>query len=98
MNDPVEVQNIFEQYPIIWASIITALGGVLLWALQRWASRPRKRDYATQYREELRAENQDLRDENRDLREELDETREKIVDLTEKLLDIKRQLAKWEDD
>ena len=88
MNDP----NIFQQYPVIWASVITALGGVLLWALQRWATRKRSRDYQAQYREELRAENQSLRDDNRELRDEVDEYREKVAELAEKLLEIQRKI------
>ena len=85
--------NIFQQYPAIWAALITAMGAILLWLLQRWATKPSSRDSEAQYREELRAENQQLRDENRELRDEVEEYRDKVTECSEKILQLQKQLG-----
>jgi uncharacterized membrane protein len=93
-----EASNVFQAYPAVWAAVAAGVMSLILWLIQRYATtKDRDRDYAANYRQELRAENHDFREENRQLREELDEIRQKNFELTEKLLEVRALLARLEE-
>lgn len=80
LAETVQEQSVFQQYAVVFASLVSAGGALALAAVNNWfANKRNKGDFQVALRSELREENMQLREENKELRDEVEQTRQKYL-------------------
>jgi cell division protein FtsB len=85
-----EQQSVFQQYAVVFASLVSVAGGIGLATVNNWfANKKNKGDYQIALRSELREENMQLREENKELRDEIEDTRQKYLKSLEAIEELR---------